>query len=193
LRILLLKGLSQYGGTRLFVDEAASAFRRGGYQVDVLDLGAGETLEADLVAASGQRHDLVFSLNILGDFRIATGLTLAELLGCPHVLWHTDYVLASWNRLQGTPSNTALLVVDPTQVAALDAIGGAERYRSRFFPHAAVGAPVPDEPNVEAFMAARPIPVLWSGGFMEPQRPWSGASAATQQIMDSAVGSGLIG
>jgi len=185
---LVIKGQSQYGGTRLFADEAASAFNRLGYQTEVLDLGSSATVPADLAAvASGQRHDLVLTFNILGDFRSPSGLTMEELFGCPHVVWHTDYVLTSWTRLQETPSTTLLLVVDPTQIGALTCIGGKDRFRARFFPHPAVGEPVADEPDVEAFMAQRPIPVLWSGGFVEPSRPWSSASPTTQQVMDGAV------
>ena len=105
MRILVIKGQSQYGGTRLFADEAAAAFDRRGDQADVLDLGLEGAFPADLLAAAGrERHDLVLSFNILGDFRSPGGLTMAELFGCPHVVWHTDYVLTNWDRLQGTPS-----------------------------------------------------------------------------------------
>jgi hypothetical protein len=188
LRILVIKGQSQYGGTRLFADEASAAFERRGHQAEILDVGASTALPADLAAAAdGQRFDLVLSFNILGDFRDPADLTMAELFGCPHVVWHTDYVLTSWTRLQGTPSATSLLVVDPTQIDALAAIGGGDRFRARFFPHPAVGEPVQDEPNVEAFMADRPIPALWSGGLVAPGRPWSSASPATQKVMDDAV------
>lgn len=188
MRILVIKGKSQYGGTRLFGDEAAAAFGRHGHQTEVLDLGAGDTYEADLlVAANARPYDLVLTFNILGDFRSPQGLTMAELFGGAHVVWHTDYVLTNWDRLQGTPPTTTLLVVDPTQINALIAAGGEDRYRARFFPHPAVGQPVADEPDVETFMAARPIPVLWSGGFVQPDRPWSAASPTTQKVMDGAV------
>ena len=184
----MIKGQSQYGGTRLFADEAAAAFNRRDHRATVLDLGEGDTFKADLeVAAASGRFDLVLSFNILGGFRNPAGATMAELFGCPHVVWHTDYILASWERLKSTPSSTSLLVVDPTQIDALTAAAGEGRHRARFFPHPAVGEPIADEPDVEAFMAARPIPVLWSGGFVQPQRPWSAASQTTQKVMDSAV------
>jgi hypothetical protein len=185
---LVTKGQSQYGGTRLFADEAAAGFRSRGHQVEVLDLGSSKAFQDDLAAAAGgPPFDLVFSINILGNFRSVGGATMAQLFGCPHVVWHTDYVLGAWDRLKETPPDTVLLVVDPTHVQALAAAAGADRHRARFFPHPAVGAPVADEPDVEAFMAARPIPVLWSGGFQGPLRPWASASPATQTVMDGAV------
>ncbi len=116
MRVLVLKGQSQYGGTRLFADEAAAAFNRQGHEAEVLDLGDGATVRADLAAAAArQRFDLVLSFNILGEFRSPTGATMADLFGCPQVVWHTDYILTSWERLQGTPPATTLLVVDPTR------------------------------------------------------------------------------
>jgi hypothetical protein len=186
--ILVIKGQSQYGGTRLFADEAAAAFVRRGDRAEVLDLADRETFKEDLAeAAAATRFDLVLSFNILGDFRSPAGATMAELFGCPHVVWHTDYVLSAWDRLKETPASTTLLVVDPTQIEALDAAAGPGRHSARFFPHPAVGQPVADEPDVEAFLAARPIPVLWSGGFVQPRRPWASGSPLAQKIMDSAV------
>lgn len=189
MRILVIKGHSQYGGTRLFADQAAAAFNRLAHQADLLDLDRpGAALQADLAgAAAAKRYDLVFSFNILGNFRSSADSTMADLFGCPHVVWHTDYVLHYWDRLQGTPAATTLLVVDPTQIDALAAATGGDRYRVRFFPHPAVGEPIADEPDVEAFIADRPIPVLWSGSFSEPSRPWSSAAATTQKVLDDAV------
>ena len=40
MRVLLIKGRSLYGGTRLFVDTAAKAFAKAGHQPEVLDLAA---------------------------------------------------------------------------------------------------------------------------------------------------------
>jgi hypothetical protein len=184
---LVIKGQSQYGGTRMFADEAAAAFHQHGHEAVLLDLGEGGTLQADLAAAATTRFNVVLSFNILGDFRTSAGATMAELFGCPHVVWHTDYILASWDRLLGTPPSTTVMVVDPTQIDALTATAGADRHRMEFFPHPAVGTPVPDEPDVETFLASRPIPVLWSGGFTAPSRPWSGFSQGTQKVFDSAV------
>jgi len=42
LRVLIMKGRSQYGGTRLFCDEAAGAFQRRGWDIEILDLGAAD-------------------------------------------------------------------------------------------------------------------------------------------------------
>ena len=117
MRILIIKGQSQYGGTRLFADQAAQAFERRGQAVEVLDVGdvadAGPRLLAHAPTAS---VDLVFSINIAGEFRDSLGRTLSGLYGAPHVVWHTDYILSQVARLRGTPKSTAVLLVDPTQI-----------------------------------------------------------------------------
>lgn len=190
MRVLVIKGVSQYGATRLFADGAAAAFRRRGYDVEVLDLGLAPATVADVEAAARRlgRFDLVFSFSILGEFRGAGGRTLGEVFGGRHVVWHTDYVLRYWARLEATPAETALLVVDPTQIEALEAGFGPGRFaRVGFFPHPAVGEAVADEPDAAAFAAARPIPVLWSGGFAAPQARWADAPAAMRRVLDAAV------
>ena len=190
MRILLMKGQSQYGGTRLFCDHAALALARRGHQVEVLDLGATETAGAMVLAhaATGVRYDLIFTINIAGEFRDSLGRTLPDLYGGPHVVWHTDYILSQTARLNGTPKSTAVLLVDPTQVAAVQSIYGADRFdHIGFFPHPAVGAAAPDDRTVSEFVERRPIEVLWSGGFQKPDLPWAGIEGPARQVMQDAL------
>jgi hypothetical protein len=162
-----MKGHSQYGGTQLFSDLAAQAFQRRGYQTDVLERCYDEDIIAH-VEASG-RYDLVFTINIRGEFRDANGRTLGEVCGGPHVLWHTDYVFSQAERLRLTPKSTALLLVDPTQVQAVRSIYGPHRFdHVSFFPHAAVGSPAVDDDDVASFVERRPIGILWMGSFQSP-------------------------
>ena len=188
MRILVIKGQSQYGGTRLFADEAAQALANRGHHVGVLDVEPSIAVEADVAEAAAMGpFDLVFSINILGDYRSPTGQTIAELFGCAQVVWHTDYILASWSRLQQTPAETILLTVDASQIEALSLAAGQGRHRAAFFPHPGVGTPVTDEPDVDAFVAARPIPVLWSGSYPQRQSHWAAAPDSTRRVLEGAV------
>ncbi|THD64032.1 glycosyltransferase [Phenylobacterium sp.] len=190
MRILILKGRSQYGGTRLFCDHAAAAFRRRGEAVEVLDLGHTDDIAAPVLAhaAGAGRFDLIFSINIAGGFRDGAGRTLSDLYGGPHVLWLTDYVLSQTERLRATPPSTALLLVDPTQVDAVRAIYGPQRFgHVSFFPHPAVGEAAPPDASADAFLARRPIPVLWSGGFQQPEPPWTGVEGPARQVLQAAL------
>ncbi|HEX3365736.1 glycosyltransferase [Phenylobacterium sp.] len=191
MRILIMKGQSQYGGTRLFADLAAEAFRRRGHEVDVLDLGGSDS-GGMLILAHAQTSgpvDLIFTINIGAEFQDSLGRRLTDLYGgAPHVVWHTDYVLSQADRLKGTPSTTAVLVVDPTQADAVRAIYGADRFKHlSFFPHPAVGPAAPDDATVAAFAEQRPIHVLWSGSFQKPETPWAGVEGPAREVMQQAL------
>lgn len=189
MRILIMKGQSQYGGTRLFADLAAAAFRRRGLDVEVLDLGGVEDGGALILGYRPQGPlDLVFTINIAGEFIDSLGRTLRDLFGAPHVVWHTDYIFSQAPRLNGTPRSTAVLLVDPTQVEAVRAISGADRFAHlAFFPHPAVGDPAPDDETLARFMDRRPIPVLWSGGFQKADAPWAGVEGPARQVFQDAL------
>ena len=120
---------------------------RRGDAPEILDLGATETPGALLLEHAGAagRFDLIFSINIGGEFKDSLGRTLPDLYGGPHVVWHTDYVFSQAARIRGTPKSTAVLVVDPTQADVIRAIYGADRFdHLAFFPHPAVGEPAAD-------------------------------------------------
>jgi hypothetical protein len=189
MRILIIKGQSQYGGTRLFVDEAAAAFQRLGHEVEILDVGdvadAGPRL---LAHAPTTRTDLVFTINIVGEFRDTLGRSLSDLYGAPHVIWHTDYILSQVARLKGTPKSTAVLLVDPTQVEGVKSIYGEDRFdHIAFFPHPAVGQPAADDATLAQFLERRPIEVLWSGSFQKPEPAWVGIEGPARQVFQDAL------
>ncbi len=190
MRILIMKGQSQYGGTRLFADLAAAALARRGHQVEVLDLG--ETNQASAIilqhAASSGSYGLVFTINIGGEFQDSAGRRLRDLYQAPHVVWHTDYILSKADRVRQTPKSTALLVVDPTQIDAVRDVYGDDRFdHLGFFPHPAVGEPAPDDATSADFVERRPIQVLWSGGFQKPDKPWKDVTGPARQMFDDAL------
>jgi hypothetical protein len=189
MRILIIKGQSQYGGTRLFADEAAAAFARRGDEVEVLDVGdvadAGPRLIEHAPTAS---PELVFTINIAGEFRDSLGRTLSDLYRAPHVIWHTDYILSQVGRLRETPKSTAVLLVDPTQVEGVKSIYGEDRFdHIDFFPHPAVGEPAPDDATLAEFIERRPIEVLWSGSFQKPETAWVGVEGPARQVFQDAL------
>ena len=185
-----MKGQSQYGGTRLFCDLAAAAFGRRGFEVEVLDLAAAASPGTLILehAAGSAPFDLVFTINIAGNFVDTSGRTLPDLYGGPHVVWLTDYVLSNAERLHGTPKSTALLVVDPTQAEALRAIYGADRWDYiGFFPHPAVGEAAGDDASLAEFTQRRPIEVLWSGSFQKSEQPWMELQETSRRVLHDAL------
>lgn len=178
-----------YEGTRTFIDAAAAAFSARGLVADVIDLeGLDDPLSAIRAAAAGGPTHLVYTINILGEARDQQGRSIAQMFGAPHVVWHVDYVLSQEQRLDLTPPGTAMMVVDPSQIEALQSIYGAERFpHVRFCPHAAVGEAAADDADTAAFAERRPIPMLWTGSLQKTKtRPWADALEGTRRVFDEA-------
>ena len=189
MRAVLLQGPSQYEGTRTFIDHAGAALAARGYAPDVVDLqGVAEPMVPILEAAVRGPAAFVFSINMLGEARDGLGRSLSQIFDAPHVVWHVDYILSQEQRLAGTPPQTALLMVDPTQVDAVASIYGPARFANTgFCPHAAVGEAAPDDADADAFAAARPIPLLWCGTLQKLKAtPWADAPAPTRKVFDDA-------
>ncbi|HEY3950892.1 glycosyltransferase family protein [Phenylobacterium sp.] len=190
MRVVLFKGPSQYDGTRTFIDELARAFTARGYAPAVHDLAGVADVEAAIAAAAipGEPTALVFSINILGEHKDREGRNVSEIFAAPQVVLHVDYILSQASRLRATPSTTSLLSVDPTQVAAVNAIFGADRFAAvAFCPHGAVGEPWQDA-DLEAFLQRREIPILWSGTFQKPGPPiWDSQPPQVRKLYEDAV------
>lgn len=189
MRAVLLKGSSQYEGTRTFIDHAGAALTRRGYQADIIDLrGMAAPIVPILEAASAGPAALVFSINMLGEARDGLGRTMTQMFGATHVVWHVDYILSQEQRLEATPADTALLMVDPTQVDALTSIYGPQRFaNTAFCPHAAVGEAAPIAPDAQAYGRERDIEVLWCGTLQKLKTtPWADADAPTRKVFDDA-------
>ena len=189
MRAVLLKGPSQYEGTRTFIDHAAAALAKRGYQAQVTDLmGVEAPMVPILEAAATGPAAMVFSINMLGEARDGLGRTLSQIFGAPHVVWHVDYILSQEMRLEGTPADTALLMVDPTQVEALASIDGPGRFlNTGFCPHAAVGEAAPVADDAESYARDRDVPILWCGTLQKLKAtPWADADPATRKVFDDA-------
>ena len=190
MRVVLFKGVSAYGATRTFIDEAAAAFERRGYEASIIDVLPGMDLPAALRAeAEAGPIALAYSFVILGEFRDGDGRSIGQMLDAPHVLHHVDYPLTHIGRLNGASPDTAVLVIDETHVEAIVSTLGADRFAYvGFCPHAASGEPAPEAPDAEAFAAERDIPILFAGTFYKAETPpWANAPAQTRVVFDTAL------
>ena len=188
-RAIFFKGRSVYDGTRVFIDQAAQALRRRGWEVLICDLTDPEVSSA-FVSSPGadQKIDLLFSINILGEWRMGDR-PLADAFGARHVVWHVDNMISQIERLDQTPAQVALLAVDPTQIDAVHQLYGPERFNHvGFMPHAAVGEATDDDLDSQAFADARPAPILACCTIAPPAPPpWSQQDAVIRRLFDDAV------
>jgi Glycosyl transferases group 1 len=190
LRIILIKGRSTYDLLRAFIDDAATGFAEAGHAPEILDVVAEPDIGAGLARRAAEAPiDLVYSLNILGDFRDPEGRTLGDIAGAPHVLHFVDHPLSHLERLEKTPANAAVLTIDPSHADAIVSIYGEDRFAYvGFCPHAAVGPTTSPGADVGAFQASRPIPILFPGTYAPVGAPpWSAMQAGVQRLFEAAV------
>lgn len=190
MKVVLIKGQSQYGVLRCHIDEVEKAFTARGDSVAVIDVqqpGVMANLAEHLAAQ--RPADLVFSIGIYGEFTDSTGRTVRDLTGAPHVVLYVDFPLTHFARLEKVPSHTAVLVIDASHVRAIDSFYGPGRFAHvGLCPLPALGAPQPLPDSAEAFLAARPIPVFCPMTYYPPvPPPWKDYPEPTRSIVAGAV------
>jgi hypothetical protein len=193
MRAVFIKGPSRYDTTRLFTDELAAAFTRRGHEAVVVDAMGQADLGAALRAAAKVPTDLVHTIGCLGDAKALVGQSLGELFAAPHVLHHVDYPLSHRAQMEATAAETAILTVDPSHVEAVRAAFGPDRFAHvAFCPHAAIGAPMELDPDIDAYIQTRPIPILFAGAFPAAgPAPWAEEMASVRAVFDNALAMAL--
>lgn len=189
-RIALIKGPSQYGLLRFFIDDVARAFEQRGYDVVVLDvLAVQNDLEIFRQLRDAGPLDLVFTIGIFGESRDEFGRSIFEATGTPHVIQYVDHPLHNRNRLVATSRDSALLFIDRSHVRAVSALYGQERFAHiGFGPHAAEGMPFALPADAEAYERSRPIKFLFSGSVRELSRhQWEGLPANLERVFSEAA------
>jgi hypothetical protein len=190
LRVILIKGRSTYDLLRAFIDDAAAGFIEAGLQAEILDVVAEPDVAAGLARrAADAPIDLVYSLNILSDFRDPADRTLGDIAGAPHVVHFVDHPLSHLDRLEKTPENAAVLVIDPSHAEAILSIYGPDRFGFvGFCPHAAVGPTTSPGEDAGAFAAARPIPILFPGTHpIDGPPPWAKLQPGVRSLFEAAT------
>ena len=184
---ILIKGVSQYGVLRLFVDELAEAFSRAGVRPVVIDAQQPDALVTALEDRSLYGARLVFTFNILGE-ALHGDRPIGDVFGAPHIIQYVDHPLAHTDKLDGTTGDAGLLFVDATHAEAVERAYGPDRFAHLgFCPHAAIGEARAPDPDPQAFLERRPIPILFSGSIFDPgPRPWAAFDDVVRRIHDAA-------
>jgi hypothetical protein len=190
MKVVLLKGQSQYGVLRCHIDEAEKAFAARGDSVAVIDVQEPGVMEHLAEHLAAQRPaDLVFSIGIYGEFADAAGRTIRDLTGAPHVVLYVDFPLCHFARLDHVPTHSAVLAIDASHVRAINSYYGPGRFAYvGLCPLPALGEPQPLPDTAEAFLAARPIPVFCPMTYYPPvPPPWQDYPEPTRSIITEAV------
>jgi len=105
------------------------------------------------------------------------------------VVHFVDHPLSHLNRLEKTPANAAVLVIDPSHAEAVLSIYGADRFGFvGFCPHAAVGPTTSPGEDADAFVATRPIRVLFPGTCpLAGPAPWAQLQPGVKSLFEAAT------
>lgn len=191
LKILLLKGRSQYNALRIFLDDAKTAFEGLGHEVVLLDLTNSEIMGqlAELLSALGP-FDFAFSYIVCGEWRSPTGRNIGELIGGPHIIQHVDHPLTHNERVIKTAQNSVILTIDQSHADVLKSVFGDQHFAYiGFNPHAAIGEPVSLPDSADAYAASRPTRFLFAGSYYRPQEKtlWADFPDNVREIFDDAA------
>jgi len=186
MRLVLVKGSSQYGSLRLHIDQLAAALAGRGHDTVVIDAtanGAGNALNE---ALSVPTQGLITFNGMLHD--TAAG-EMVRKAGCVFVSLFVDHPIYHLSRLDDKIAKQALFFLDRTHVEFMAAWGAG-----RAFKHVALSPPGANEladavdVSDEAF-ARRDIPILFTGTYRGPPtqgwRDWPDSPA--RQLVGGAA------
>jgi hypothetical protein len=168
MRLVMIKGRSQYGSLRLHVDQLAAALNGLGHDTAIIDLAEGGSL-SPLVDALRIPTDCLFAFNGMA-CEIAVQQAIRDL-NLVYASVYVDHPVPPLSRLTLPIERQALFFLDRSHVQFMAAWGARYDYAHvGFLPP---GANVLDEPvdTSEAAFAARDIPLLFTGTYRGAPTP----------------------
>ena len=191
MHVLLLNAASQNDALRLATDELAKALALHGCKVSLYDLRRlppppdfAESLKRTRAV------DLVVTFfTAFGDYERLGGVAVNDVVKAPCVFLLNDYPLLHQQKLARMATSCILLTTDRSHAMAIKSVFGAERFAYvGFQPSAALGEAAPLPEDAEAFAAARPIAVLFSGNYARPgDVPWKDYPEDIRKVFGDAA------
>ncbi len=189
MKILLIKGVSTYDASNIFIDELLRAFKILGHEACVLDFKTSQISQSEIESIDKFLPvDLIYTITILGECMSDSRISLAQALGAPHVVQLVDFPLSHTGRIDNWPEGTATLVVDRSHVDALLSCYPSTKFSHvAFCPAAANGdlANICEDPNDH--FASRPIPILFPGSYQAPTTEGWEVLGSAQSIVSQAI------
>lgn len=168
MRLVLIKGRSQYGALRLHIDQLAAALDGLGHETAVIDLADGGSL-APLADALATPTDALFAFN-----GMACEIAASEAvrgLGLVYASLYLDHPVHHLNRLTLPIERQVLFFLDRSHLQFMAAWGARHDYAHLgFLPPGANTLAEPVDVSDAAFRA-RDIPLLFTGTYRGPPSP----------------------
>jgi hypothetical protein len=135
-QIILLKGQSQYGVLRIFIDELNEGFEKLGYRSTIIDLNASDATQ-QLELALSQPVFFVIGMNGVGiDLKI-DGHSLYDTYGIPYFAFLVDHPIHHLIRLKTPVNNLIVSCIDQSHTTYLSDYYERD-FTKVFIPHGGV-------------------------------------------------------
>ncbi|WP_044561711.1 glycosyltransferase [Azospirillum sp. B4] len=181
MRIVLLKGQSQYGSLRLHIDQLATAFTALGHEAVIVDLAAQDAVTR-LNAALARPVQFFYALNSMGVDLRAGDQTLYDAADSLFITLHVDHPVHLWERLE-TKMDRRFIVsfLDETHVKLVRDCFPPGHFAALSLMPPGANTSIPPAMPTESelfrdWAERRDIPLLFTGTYRgAPDRRWRGA------------------
>ncbi|VBB05510.1 glycosyl transferases group 1 [Lucifera butyrica] len=157
MRVILLKGQSQYGVLRAFIDQIADALGELGIEASIVDLAEDAEGIRNLVKKFSREVDFVFSFNLVGAALMIQQELFFNIMKVPFVSVLVDHPVHHWERLHCGLQSMLLGAVDKGGIEFINTFV-PEIKNLYFLPQGAIVSPdpvrilKPAERKIQVFM-----------------------------------------
>jgi len=188
LRVLLLKGRSQYGSLRLHIDQLAQALNAVGHQAAVVDMLTEDQNERLLDALKTQPECVFAFSGVCVDLNLQDR-SIYDLVGAVYASIYVDNPIHHLARIRTPVGRNVGLFLDRSHLQFVEASPYAGNFSQLgFLPPGANELPEPPDLSDEAF-ARRDIPLMFTGTYRgAPEAPWrQWPESAARTVLESVT------
>ena len=188
MRVLLLKGRSQYGSLRLHIDQLAQALNAVGHQAAVVDMLTEDQNERLLDALKTQPECVFAFSGVCVDLNLQDR-SIYDLVGAVYASIYVDNPIHHLARIRTPVGRNVGLFLDRSHLQFVEASPYAGNFSQLgFLPPGANELPEPPDLSDEAF-ARRDIPLMFTGTYRgAPEAPWrQWPESAARTVLESVT------
>ncbi|MCH1923481.1 hypothetical protein L9G74_03950 [Shewanella sp. C32] len=168
MRILILKGQSQYDVLRFFIDEIGHGFSELGFNVSTVDL-ISDDWKSQLMSVINSGVDIVFSFNGMGiGLQTDNGDLLFETLKAQCISIFVDHPCIHYSRIVSAPSNSIFTFIDKSHIDFCRQHFNGKNYVFSFLPHGGSKIALAKHPELSSVMfddSYQKASVMFSGSY----------------------------
>lgn len=184
LKIIIIKGQSQYDVLRVMSDKLANEFKRLECSVTIIDLLDKKWIH-DLNAVINEKYDFIFSYNAIGiDLRLNNNQFLSNAMEIPFIAYIVDHPVSHHERISESIDKCLYIFSDEENLKYMN-----DKFSNKccsFIPLMGIESP---STNSKKF-SSREIDVLFAGSIQDPnviKKNWNNYSENLKIILEETV------